>query len=473
MGPAAAQAQQLAAPAPLEDRDDDAEGGGDGGDVHGRRLERDAEGPEGQQQEHAAEGDDHADEERQLPDDDLGEVVVGGRHTADVDLHGVAVSGGRDDVLAESVDEVARGPGLRGKVRYDGQDRGVAAAVEDGGAGGGDAVGRAQCLRQLVHGEPVARAVQPGDDGERAVGAGAEALRQQVVGLPGGGGGRVVALVGRAQVEGEGGQGQHQHDRGGDDTQQLGVPLDEDGPACGEAGGLLGARPLGGEPAALAAREGAHAYVREQGGQQGDRGGDREDHRHGGRYRDAVQEVQPQHQHAEQCDADGRSGEDDRPAGGGDGVCGRLLDRAAPRQALAVPGDDEQRVVDAHAEADEGAEHRGEVGDRHRVAEQGDAEIGGAHADQGGRDGQQARGERAEGEEEDQGRDDDADDLGEVCGGGLGELDGAAAQFDLETMRPRCWGSSPRRRRPWPGPWVRSRPAGRRSPPRRRCARRG
>ncbi len=100
-----------------------------------------------------------------------------------------------------------------------------------------------------------------------------------------------------------------------------------------------------------------------------------------------------------------------------------------------MAGDDEQGVVDADTEADEGAEHGGEVGDRHRVPEQGDAEIGGAHADQGGREGQQARGEGAEGEEEDQARDGHADDLGEVGGGCLGQGDGPAAQFDLEAVR--------------------------------------
>ena len=50
IGARAAEPQQLAPPAPLEDRDDDAEGRGDRGDVHHGGLERDAEGAEGEQQ---------------------------------------------------------------------------------------------------------------------------------------------------------------------------------------------------------------------------------------------------------------------------------------------------------------------------------------------------------------------------------------------------------------------------------------
>lgn len=69
------------------------------------------------------------------------------------------------------------------------------------------------------------------------------------------------------------------------------------------------------------------------------------------------------------------------------------------------------------------------------MAEQDDARVGGAHGDQGGGDGQQAGCERAEGEEEDHGRDDHADRLGDMGGGRLGEGDGGAAQFDLQPVR--------------------------------------
>ena len=51
-------------------------------------------------------------------------------------------------------------------------------------------------------------------------------------------------------------------------------------------------------------------------------------------------------------------------AGGRDGAAGRLLDGHPGRQVLAVAGDEEQRVVDADAEADHGCQLRRPAGDR-------------------------------------------------------------------------------------------------------------
>src|SRR3546814_3750667 len=63
----------------------------------------------------------------------------------------------------------------------------------------------------------------------------------------------------------------------------------------------------------------------------------------------------------------------------GDGGAGGILDAHALVQVLAVPRDDEQRVVDAHAEADHGAEDEGELGDvEHRSQ---DADASGADED--------------------------------------------------------------------------------------------
>ncbi|MGX1250017.1 hypothetical protein RKD48_002528 [Streptomyces ambofaciens] len=111
-----------------------------------------------------------------------------------------------------------------------------------------------------------------------------------------------------------------------------------------------------------------------------------------------------------------------------------LRDRQPPFQSAPVPGDDEQGVVDADAESDEGAQHGREVGDGHDVAEERDAGVGGADGDQRGGDGQQRRGDGAEGEEQDDRGDGHADGLGEVAAAGLGERYGAAAQFDLESV---------------------------------------
>jgi hypothetical protein len=115
-----------------------------------------------------------------------------------------------------------------------------------------------------------------------------------------------------------------------------------------------------------------HAYEGQQGGQQGHGGGDGEDHGEAGRYGDAVEETQPEDQHAEQRDANGGTREDDRPSRGRDGVGGGLGDGQPAFQPAPVPGDDEQRVVDADAEPDEHAQHGCEVRDGHGVPEQHD-----------------------------------------------------------------------------------------------------
>ena len=57
------------------------------------------------------------------------------------------------------------------------------------------------------------------------------------------------------------------------------------------------------------------------------------------------------------------AGEDHRAAGGVHGADGGLLERLPGAEVLAVPGDDEQRVVDADGEAEHRAEGGGEVGD--------------------------------------------------------------------------------------------------------------
>src|SRR5690606_26747929 len=264
---------------------------------------------------------------------------------------------------------------------------------------------------------------------------GAEAVGEEVVGLAGGGRPGVVALVGRAQVQREGGQREDRHDGQGDDAEQLGVPLHERGPAGGPPGGQLGLGPELGEPAALAAAERAHADERQQGGQQGDGRGDGEDHGERGRDGDAVEEAEPEDQHAQQGDANGGTREHDRASGGGDGLGGGLGHGQPALESAPVPGDDEQRVVDAHAEPDQQPEHGGEVGDGHHVPEQGDARVRGADPDQCGGDGQQGGGEGAEGEEQHDGGDQHADRLRDVPLGGLGQADGAAAEFDLKPVR--------------------------------------
>ena len=103
----------------------------------------------------------------------------------------------------------------------------------------------------------------------------------------------------------------------------------------------------------------------------------------------------------EQRDDDGRAGEHDRPARGVHGDADRLADVVAGVELLAVAGDDEQRVVDADAEADHQADERREVGDLHEVAGQDHERATEADAEQRDAD-RQAHGQhRAERDDQD------------------------------------------------------------------------
>ena len=70
---------------------------------------------------------------------------------------------------------------------------------------------------------------------------------------------------------------------------------------------------------------------------------------------------EPGEEQAEDGDDDGGAGEQHGLAGGGVGGAGGVLDAHAVVEVLAVPGDDEQRVVDADAEADHDAEDQREL----------------------------------------------------------------------------------------------------------------
>ena len=101
-------------------------------------------------------------------------------------------------------------------------------------------------------------------------------------------------------------------------------------------------------------------------------------------------------------------------------------------QALPVAGDDEQRVVDADAEADHRHHRRREVGHRDDVAGQRHERRADAEAEQGGADRQAHRQHRTEGEDQDDDGGDDAEDLA------LGQLELAeevTAVLDLQTRR--------------------------------------
>ena len=115
---------------------------------------------------------------------------------------------------------------------------------------------------------------------------------------------------------------------------------------------LLVSSPVG-EPAAGLATEHAGAEEPEQRRQQRQRGDDGEQDGDARRDRDAVEEAHAEREHAEQGDADRDAGEHDRSPGGVERVDDRLLGRYAALESLPEAGDDEERVVDADAEADQ------------------------------------------------------------------------------------------------------------------------
>ena len=134
----------------------------------------------------------------------------------------------------------------------------------------------------------------------------------------------------------------------------------------------------------------------------------------------------------EDRDDDGAAGEDHRQPGRRHRAADRFLDRRAPSEELTVPGDEEQRVVDADAEADHARHLRcpardvDEVGDeRHRA----DAE---SQAKERHPDRQPHGDERSERHQQDDDRHDQADDLARAGLGLLEREEQVAAHLDLQ-----------------------------------------
>ena len=107
------------------------------------------------------------------------------------------------------------------------------------------------------------------------------------------------------------------------------------------------------------------------------------------------------HGQPEDRDHDDAAGEHDRAPGLGQRAADGLLDVHAARQVLAVPGHHEQRVVDAHAETDHGAEHRRVAGDVEQVREQGDGADADGEPEHRRADRQRRRDQRPEREQQD------------------------------------------------------------------------
>ena len=123
-----------------------------------------------------------------------------------------------------------------------------------------------------------------------------------------------------------------------------------------------------------------------------------------------------------------------RPAVSIDGD-GRLAGRAAGVDSLPIAGDDEQGVVDADAEPDHDPEEGGEVGDAEDVAEDDDQTHARPDSAEGDRDGQAHGEDRAEGEDQHDDREGEADELGRRR---FEDGECRAAREDLEAVDRGC-----------------------------------
>ena len=143
----------------------------------------------------------------------------------------------------------------------------------------------------------------------------------------------------------------------------------------------------------------------------------------------------PQRSMPGERDAHRAAREQHRPPGGVEGGDRRLLGIQAAQDALAVPGDDEQGVVDADAQTDQGRQQRRQVGDVHAVTEQDDAENRPCRCRRAptASGSSIAKSEPKREEEHHRGRR-EADHLGESGGRFLHPLDRLAAQLDLQPV---------------------------------------
>jgi len=188
-------------------------------------------------------------------------------------------------------------------------------------------------------------------DHKRAVVPDPELLGDQVESHPVLGGGfgmprirqRQLQVLGRVAQRAEG----DQHDRHGDQR-----PLgDHPDPPGGRASRLAGAgiAGLGTQSLAGEAEEGGQES---EGEQHLEPDGDRAEHPHDG------QEGQAGQGQSDQGDDDGEAGEDHRGTGGRGRPGGRLLHVHPVGELVAVPGDDEQGVVDADRQAQHDRQHQ-------------------------------------------------------------------------------------------------------------------
>ena len=175
-------------------------------------------------------------------------------------------------------------------------------------------------------------------------------------------------------------------------------------------------------PAAEEAEQrGQHRDRREHGEDHGERAGDRQ----------PVEEAEVEHQDAEQRDAHRAAREQDGAPGGVERRDRRLFWRQSRFQAAPVPGDDEQRIVDADAKPDERGDDRRDGHDAHAVRQRGDRHQPAGHAGERGDERQQRGEQRAKRDEQHDRGGEHADHRAEGQRRLL--LDGLAAKLDVES----------------------------------------
>ena len=177
------------------------------------------------------------------------------------------------------------------------------------------------------------------------------------------------------------------------------------------------------DPVPGQAEERGHERDRRQDHDQHDRGDRHSCGRHG---RDAGD------REAENRDDHGPAGKDHGPAGGGDRAGRRLLDRQAVTEVPSVPGDEEQGVVDPYPEADHAREDRRPAGNVHEIGEEPHRADSDGDAEERDADRQAHGDDRAEREQEDDRRDEEADHLAGVRLPRLEGREEIAARLDLQ-----------------------------------------
>ena len=424
-GHAGVGADQARPDAVLEHGHDHAVGGDDRQQVEDGRGQRDPERPERCDQQQHREPDDHPDEQRQPRGDLVREVLEPGRVAAHVGLQLGARGRVRYHLVPQLIEQVA-GLGVLRRGGRDGEDRRHLAVLAQLSRGDRLHAGRVRdgVLELLQLGLVAGCALRDVDgDQERPVRAGAERAAQLVVGdalRPRRG---LVAVVGQPEphVEHREGEDEQQHDADGDrDPRAGGDPL---APALEAArrADVLGLLRL--EPAPE--RPDHDRQDRDRGDDHradGDRGGEAElaDERHA------------DHQQAGDRDHDDHARRDDGGARRRGGLGRRVAFGVTRRGLFSVARDDQQRVVDAGAEAEHHRDDAGERGEVERRLERREQDLAGHDADQRADERHGHRRERVEEDRQQDEGDRDADELADRERLLRGEVDEHAALLDLD-----------------------------------------